>query len=50
MVRRSVGKVEIFDVCLEGGLVIFDREDVVCFFFPRPGTVPCLVGCAGHRG
>lgn|GEM_PF-4477195 len=45
---RRVGEVEIFDIFLEGGLIIFDREEVVRFFSPRPGSWPFRVGYAWH--
>lgn len=48
VVCGGVGEVEVLDVFFERGLVIFDSKEVVCFFFPRPGSRPFLVGYAWH--
>ncbi len=49
IVRWGVVEMQIFDVGFEGWLVIFDREHIVRFFFPRPGIGPFRVGYAGHQ-
>lgn len=48
IVRWRVDEMQIFDVRFEGWLVILDREQVVCFFFLRPGIGPFVAAYAGH--
>lgn len=46
VLRGSVNQVKIFDIFFEGRLVILNSEDIVRFFFVRPGNGPFLVGYA----